>query len=135
MPATDLSGTWVFEPEDSDPMLSVWADKNPRYDIQQYAAFIVLTFRVDEDQPNRQRYAWDGSIARFERGAQQVEEAARWTDAGLVLEVRGRSFDPEAPEDATMYGFTYELVSDHLVFTQTSDTGETVWRFARQRER
>jgi hypothetical protein len=133
LPAVDMTGTWVFDADGSDPMLAVWQDREVKYEINQQAAFILLEFVVPGSQSNTQRYSWDGTIHRFERGGRTVEEAARWTRAGRMLEIAGRHWDPTAPEDRTEYRFTYEVRGDRLVFTQESDTGTTIWRFDRVR--
>lgn len=131
LPAVDLTGEWVFDPEASDPMLSSWEGQRVAYEIQQQGAFIILDFKVPGSQSNRQRYSWDGTIQRFERGGRLVEEAARWTEAGRVLEVAGRHWDPETPEEREEYRFTYTARGEVLEFVQESATGRTVWRFDR----
>ncbi len=104
-----------------------------KYVISHQAAFIVLEFQVPEVQSNTQRYSWNGVIQRFERGPRQVEEAARWTDAGRMLEIVGRDWDPTVSEERSEYRFTYVMDGDQLTFVQESESGTTVWRFSRQR--
>ncbi len=133
LPADDLTGKWDFDPANSDPMLTDWADLEVYYEINQQGGFIVLDFRVTGAQSNNQTHRWDGTISRFERAGRQVEEAARWTDAGRVLEIAGRHWDPGSPEERTYYRFTYEVDGDVLTFVQESDGVRTVWRFNRDR--
>jgi hypothetical protein len=135
LPAVDMSGTWVFDPDSSDPMLSTWQGREVTYEIIQQAAFIILDFKVTGSESNRQRYSWDGTIQRFDRGGRLAEEAARWTDAGRTLEIVGRHWDPETPGERAEYRFTYQLRNDQLVFVQESDSGRTVWRFDRSEGR
>lgn len=133
VPTVDLSGTWVFDPDSSDPMLEGWEGRRVVYEITQALGRIVLEFRVEEGSTNRQSYRWDGTVKRFERGGRQVEERARWTDAGRVLEIHGKHWDSTAPEEATEYSFRYELSGDVLSFHQIGAAGRTVWRFVRRR--
>lgn len=133
VPSVDFTGTWVFDPDSSDPMLETWAGREVVYEITQGPGNIVLEFRVEGGSANRQLYRWDGTVNRFERGGRQVEERARWTDAGRVLEVRGEHWDTTAPDDVTGYRFRYELSGDVLTFRQTDASGTTVWRFVRRR--
>ena len=133
-PSIDLTGTWNFDPERSDPMLTVWQEKEVRYEINQHPTFIVLEFLVEGGRSNRQTYRWDGTLHRFERGERQVEEAARWTRGGRALEVRGRHWDPLSPDEIVEYGFLYEARGNTLTFTQENETGRTVWRFVRSRD-
>lgn len=135
LPAVDLTGEWVFNPDASDPMLSSWEGLRVAYDIRQQGAFIILDFDVPGSQSNRQRYSWDGTIQRFERGGRLVEEAARWTDAGRVLEIAGRHWNPESPGEREEYRFTYTVADDVLTFVQENSTGRTVWRFDRVSQR
>ncbi len=132
-PAVDMTGTWLFDPAVSDPMIGAWEGHEVMYVISHQAAFIMLEFRVPGVQSNMQRYTWHGTIQRFERAGRQVEEAARWTDGGRLFEVAGRHWDPTAPEDRSEYRFTYEVIGDQLTFVQESETGKTAWRFSRQR--
>jgi len=124
-----MTGEWTFNAGASDPMLSSWQDRVVKYRINQQAAFIVLEFLVEGSQSNTQRYTWDGTIQRFERGGRQVEEAARWTDAGRTLEIAGRHWDPTEPEERVEYRFAYRMKGDRLEFVQSDEAGETVWRF------
>ena len=62
-----------------------------------------------------------------------VEEAARWTEAGRMLEVLGRHWDPAVPDEKADYRFTYEMRGEELTFVQESESGTTVWRFAKER--
>lgn len=133
LPAVDMTGTWVFDAAASDPMLDSWEGRGVTYVISQQAAFIVLEFQVREMEANKHRYSWNGVIQRFERGGRQVEEAARWTEAGRMLEIVGRDWDPAVPEERREYRFTYVMNGDQLTFVQESETGRTVWRFSRQR--
>lgn len=133
VPAVDLSGTWVFDPESSDPMLEGWEGREVVYDISQGPGTIILEFRVEEGSTSRQAYRWDGTIRRFERGGRKVEERARWTEAGRVLEIQGKHWDPTAPEEVTEYGMRYELSGDVLSFIQTDAGGRILWRFTRRR--
>ena len=133
MPAVELTGTWLFDPDTSDPMIGAWASSEIRYEINQQGAFIVMAFRVKDVESNTQRYRWDAKIERFQRGGRQVEEAARWTDAGRMLEVVGRIWNPETPEQKSEYRFTYTARNDVLTFVQENESGTTVWRFARER--
>lgn len=131
LPAVDLTGEWLFNAGTSDPMLATWEGQRVVYEISQQGAFVILDFKVPGSQSNRQRYSWDGTIQRFERGGRLVEEAARWTEAGRVLEIAGRHWDPQSPEEREEYRFTYTLRGDVLTFVQRNATGETVWRFDR----
>jgi hypothetical protein len=134
LPAVDLSGTWVFDPAQSDPMLAEWSEHEVRYEIRQESARIILDFRVGEAGINTQTYRWDGTIQRFERGDRQVQEAARWTDAGETLEVAGRHWSPLAPDERVHYRFAYSRRGDVLTFVQENDAGRTRWAFVRGRE-
>ncbi len=134
LPAVDLSGSWLFDAEHSDPMLREWAEGEVRYVINHQPAFIVLEFRAGSEPTNAQTYRWDGTIAEFQRGARQVQEAARWTRAGRRLEVVGRHWDPEEPEAVEHYRFTYEPRGDVLTFVQENESGRTVWLFVKERE-
>jgi len=134
VPAVELTGTWVFDPDSSDPMLESWEGREVVYEITQGAGNIILEFQVGGGSANRQAYRWDGTVKGFARGGRQVEERARWTDAGRVLEIYGKHWDPMAPEEVTEYWFRYELSGDVLTFTQTDASGgTTVWRFQRRR--
>ncbi len=133
LPADDLTGKWIFDAASSDPMLDAWADSEVYYEINQQAGSIIMDFRVPGMQSNQQIYRWDSTISRFERSGREVEEAARWADAGRMLEIAGRHWDPATPEDRTYYRFTYEVDGDVLTFVQESDSGSTVWRFHRER--
>lgn len=133
LPAVDMTGEWVFNPDVSDPMLSTWQGRVVKYRISQQAAFILLEFLVEGSTSNTQRYSWNGTIQRFERGGRQVEEAARWTDAGRTLEIAGRHWDPTEPEERVEYRFAYRMDGDRLEFVQSDEQGETVWRFDRVR--
>jgi hypothetical protein len=135
LPAVDLTGTWTFDASRSDPMLSDWQDAEVSYEINQQAAFIILEFKVPGSQSNTQRYRWDGTIQRFERGGRVVEEAARWTEAGRTLQIAGRHWDPTEPEEREEYGFFYRMRGDELEFVQENASGRTVWRFRRQQGR
>jgi len=133
MPAVELTGTWLFDPDTSDPMIELWAASEIRYEINQQGAFIVLEFRVADVESNTQSYRWGAKIERFERGGRQVEEAARWTDAGRMLEIVGRHWSLETPAQKSEYRFTYRARNNVLTFVQENETGTTVWRFVRQR--
>lgn len=133
LPSVDMTGTWVFDPSTSDPMLVVWQDRDVSYEINHQAAFIILEFKVRGAESNVQRYRWDGTIQQFERGGRLVEEAARWTDAGRTLQVAGRHWDPGEPDVRVEYRFSYRMRGDVLEFVQENDTGNTVWRFRRER--
>ena len=133
LPAVDMTGTWLFDAAASDPMLESWKGRGVKYVISHQAAFIVLEFQVPEVQSSTQRYSWNGVIQRFERGPRQVEEAARWTEAGRMLEIVGRDWDPTVSEERSEYRFTYVMDGDQLTFVQESESGRTVWRFSRQR--
>ncbi len=133
MPAVELTGTWLFDPEISDPMVGAWATHEIRYEINQQGAFIVLDFRVKDVESNTQSYSWDAKIQRFERGGRRVEEAARWTDGGRMLEVVGRHWSPETPEQKSEYRFAYTARNNVLTFVQENESGTTVWRFVRER--
>ena len=132
LPSVDLSGSWLFDAEQSDPMLGEWAEREVRYVINHQAAFIALEFRAGSEQTNAQTYRWDGTIHQFERGTRQVQEAARWTRGGRRLEVLGRHWNQGEPEAVEHYLFTYEARGDVLTFVQESDTGQTVWRFVKE---
>ena len=134
LPAVDLSGSWLFDAEHSDPMLSEWAESEVRYVISQQSAFIVLEFRSGTEQANTQTYVWDGTIKEFQRGGRQVQEAARWTRAGRRLEVVGRHWSQGEPGAVEHYRFTYEQRAGVLTFVQESERGQTVWRFVKERE-
>ena len=134
LPAVDLSGSWLFDAERSDPMLGEWAEREVRYVIDQRSASILLEFRAGGEQANAQTYRWDGVIKEFQRGARQVQEAARWTLAGRRLEVAGRHWNPGEPEALEHYRFTYETRGDVLTFVQENESGRTVWRFVKERE-
>ena len=134
LPSVDLSGSWLFDATQSDPMLGEWADLEVRYVIDHQSAFIALEFRADSERANAQTYRWDGTIEEFERGDRQVQEAARWTRAGRRLEVAGRHWSPDDPEAVEHYRFTYELRGEVLTFVQESESGQTVWRFVKERE-
>jgi hypothetical protein len=134
LPALDLTGTWTFDAADSDPMLSDWAEHEVIYEVTQHSAYIVLDFRVPGIESNTQRYRWDSQVEHFERGGRNVEEAARWTRAGSVLEVIGRHWNPATPNEREEYRFTYEVRGDQLIFVQSSDSGSTTWRFSRVRD-
>jgi len=129
-----MTGSWLFDPDGSDPMPESWQGKEVRYEINQQGAFIVLDFRVPGSGSNEQTYRWDSTIARFERGGRLVEEAARWTEAGRMLEIAGRHWDPATPEDRTTYRFAYTLRGDVLTFVTEDETGRTAWRFRRERD-
>ena len=133
MPALELTGTWTFDAETSDPMIDAWAAQEVRYQIEQHAAFIVLDFQVEDTQNNTQTYGWNGTIERFERGGRLVEEAARWTDAGRTLEIVGRHWAPNTPAEKTEYRFTYTARNNILTFVQVNESGTTTWRFLRER--
>lgn len=128
-----MTGTWVFDAAASDPMIDAWSGGEVKYVIVHQAAFIVLEFQVPEMGVNTQRYSWNGIVHRFDRGGRQVEEAARWTEAGRMLEIVGRDWDPMRPEERSEYRFTYTMNGDHLTFVQEAGSGTTVWRFSRQR--
>ena len=134
IPLVDLSGTWVFDPQGSDPMLEPWRDREVRYEIGQHPAHIVLEFRVEGGRSNTQTYRWDGTVHRFQRDVRNVEEAARWTRGGRKLEVRGRHWDPETPDEIVEYSFSYERRGPVLTFIQGNATGTTVWRFVLERD-
>ena len=133
LPALDLSGTWIFDAAQSDPMLPDWSEQEVRYEIRQESARIILEFRVGEAGVNTQVYRWDGTIQRFERGDRQVQEAARWSDAGRTLEVAGRHWSPLAPDERVHYRFEYSRRGDLLTFVQENDAGRTRWAFVRER--
>ena len=113
-------------------MIDAWAASEIRYEINQQGAFIVLEFRVADVESNTQSYRWDARIERFERGGWQVEEAARWTDAGRMLEIVGRHWSFETPEQKSAYRFTYTARNNVLTFVQENEFGTTVWRFVRE---
>jgi len=133
LPAVDMTGTWLFDPESSDPLLSVWEGHEVKFEIQHQAAFIVLEFKVPGIRSDTQRYTWNGIVKRFERDGRQVEEAARWTNAGRMLEVVGRHWEPTTPEERFEYRLTYVMRGNELTFVQESGGGRTIWRFIRQR--
>ena len=116
-------------------MIDAWAASEIRYEISQQATFIVLDFRVKDVASNRQSYRWGATVEHFERGGLQVQEAARWTNAGRTLEVVGRHWDPQTPEQKTEYRFTYAERAGVLTFVQENESGATVWRFVRERIR
>lgn len=133
VPLVDLSGTWVFLPDASDPMVEAWRDREIVYVITQATDRIVLDFRPEDGQRNLQGYRWDGSVSSFERGDAEVRERARWTDGGRTLMVEGRWWSPDDTGSITAYTFLYRLEgTNRLEFRQQDDQGETVWRFARR---
>lgn len=133
VPLVDLSGSWSFLADESDPMVEVWRGREILYVVTQSPDRIVLDFRPEDGRRNAQGYRWDGTIAAFERGDAQVRERARWTDGGRTLVVEGRWWDPTRTDDVNAYTFRYRLDGpDVLEFTQRDEYGETVWRFARR---
>ena len=134
IPLVDLTGTWGFDPQASDPMIEIWRDKKVSYRIDQQSSFIVLEFLVGEGQTSQQRYLWNGTVHRFQRGAADVEEMARWSAAGRTLEVIGRGWDRDAPDEINYYSLRYVTRGRQLTFVQENDTGKTVWVFDRERD-
>lgn len=134
VPMVDLSGTWRFDPEGSDPMVEAWRGREVLYHVRQGSGRIVLVFAPEDGRSNRQVYRWDGSVSRFERGDASVAERARWTEGGRVLEVVGRWWLNEEESNVHAYRFTYALRGDRLTFVQSDDSGTTSWHFQRARD-
>ncbi|MFW6198458.1 MAG: hypothetical protein ACOC5E_01405, partial [Acidobacteriota bacterium] len=132
LPVVDLSGTWVFDPEISDPMVDAWRGRRVEYRVEQQSDFIRLEFRPEDGQGNNQTYRWNGRVIAFERGSTEVRELAAWVDGGRVLEVVGRWWSPEDITDIHSYTFRYSLQGfDVLVLEQVDPHGSTTWRFQR----
>lgn len=130
IPTVDLSGSWRFDPERSDPMVEAWRGIEILYRIEQQPDHIVLEFLPEgEEGANIQVYRWDGTLRRDRRGRTEIAERARWTDGGRVLEVHGRSWIPGIEEEPYRYHFRYSLRRGTLTFTQADDSGATTWRF------
>lgn len=133
IPVVDLSGSWRFDPGSSDAMVAEWAGREIHYQIQQNPTHIVLDFEVEGGYSSQQRYRWDGTVRRSTRDSTVIEEIARWTEAGRALEVAGRWWLQDTPDEITTYRLRYEMRFDRLTFVQTNATGTTVWRFVRER--
>ncbi|MFQ5742073.1 MAG: hypothetical protein ACE5HV_00635 [Acidobacteriota bacterium] len=132
-PAVDFSGSWRFDAGHSDPMLEVWRGRQISYRIDQQPSHIVLEFVVEGGHTSTQTYRWDGTVHRYEKGMTQVEEIARWTGAGRILEVAGHRWPLNTPDRVESYTFRYQVAADVLSFSQVNDTGTTVWKFVRSR--
>lgn len=134
LPMVDLSGTWVFDPEVSDPMVEAWRGRRVEYRIDQQSDFIRLEFRPEDGQGNVQTYRWDGRVIAFERGTTEVRELAAWVEGGRTLEILGRWWSPEDITEIHSYSFRYRLEGfDVIAFEQSDPHGTTTWRFRRQR--
>jgi len=133
IPVVDLTGSWLFDPDASDPMIAAWRDREVRYQITQQPNHIDFEFNVEGGFSTLQTYRWDGTVTRFSRSGAEVEEIARWTRAGRVLEVRGRWWPEDTPNDVTTYELSYELSVFKITFTQTNESGSTVWTFVKER--
>jgi hypothetical protein len=133
IPVVDLTGTWLFDPDESDPMVEPWNGREIRYQISQQPDHIDFEFVVEGGYSTTQSYRWDGTVTRFNRSGSDAEEIARWTDAGRVFEVRGRWWPEDTPDDVSTYELRYELRVFRITFTQTNDSGSTAWTFVRER--
>ena len=133
IPVVDLTGSWLFDPDASDPMIEAWRDREVRYQISQQPDHIDFEFLVEGGYSTKQSYRWDGTVTRFDRSGAQVEEIARWTDAGRVFEVRGRWWPEDTPDDIAVYELRYALHILEITFTQTNESGSTVWTFVKER--
>lgn len=133
IPVVELTGTWLFDPKSSDPMVEAWREREVRYQISQQPDHIDFEFVVEGGYSILRSYRWDGTVTRFNRSGSEVEEIARWTDAGRVFEVRGRRWLEETPDDVTNYELRYEMRIFKITFTQTNHSGSTVWTFTRER--
>lgn len=132
VPVVDLGGAYVFDPEESDPMVEAWRDRTVRYRVTQTPQRIVLEFRPEDADPNVRTYRWDGGVTEFNRGTAEVRERARWVEGGRVLEIEGRWWLPDDHEDLRSYTLRYRLDGPRsLVFTQIDAHGRTEWRFER----
>lgn len=131
VPSVDLTGTWRFLPDRSDPMLETWRGEEVLYRIRQESGRIVLEFVPGGGRTNEQTYRWDGSTAEFERGETQVRERARWSQSGRTLEIVGRWWLNTEPTEIHEYTYRYRLERSLLVFEQRDDSGTTTWRFRR----
>jgi hypothetical protein len=133
VPLADLSGSWLFVPGDSDPMVEDWRDREILYVITQVPDRIVLDFRPAGGSVSARGYRWDGSVVSLERDRTQIRERARWTDGGRVLEIEGRRWADDDPSEITSYLLRYRLDGpDRLIFVQADAYGETIWRFRRR---
>jgi len=133
IPVVELTGSWLFDPKASDPMVEAWRDREVRYRISQEPDHIDFEFLVEGGYSTLQSYRWDGTVTRFNRSGAEVEEIARWTNAGRVFEVRGRWWSEDTPADITTYELRYALRIFRITFTQTNDTGTTEWTFVKER--
>ena len=133
IPTVDLTGTWLFDDAASDPMIEAWRDREVRYQISQQPDHIDFEFMVEGGYSTVQSYRWDGTVTRFNRTGSEVEEIARWTDAGRVFEVRGHWWPEDTPDEITVYELRYALRIFRFTFTQTNDSGSTVWTFVKER--
>lgn len=132
LPIVDLTGTWLFVPEDSDPMVEIWQGRQVEYVVTQTGDRIVLDFRPEDGRRNVQGYRWNGTVSSFRRGDAEVRERARWTDGGRSLVIEGRWWTPDDLETINAYTFVYRLDGpNELVFVQRDEHGETTWRFER----
>lgn len=133
VPLVDLSGRWIFVALESDPMVEAWEDVPVRYTIQHLSDRILLDFRPEGGRSNVQAYRWDGQVAAFERGAEEVRERAVWTEGGRVLEIDGRRWRPGESDGVVSYRFVYRLDGpDRLLFEQHAASGSTRWIFVRE---
>ncbi len=133
IPVVDLTGSWLFDPGASDPMVEAWREREVRYQISQQPDHIDFEFIVEGGYSIETSYRWDGTVTRFSRSGSEVEEIARWTDSGRVFEIRGRWSPENEPDDITVYELRYALRVLAITFTQTNDTGSTVWTFVKER--
>ena len=133
IPVVDLTGSWLFDPDASDPMAEAWREREVRYEVSQQPDHIDFEFVVEGGYSVAQSYRWDGTVTRFNRSGAEVEEIARWTDAGRVFEIRGRWWQGDTPDDVAVYELRYTLRFFEITLTQTNDTGSTVWTFVKER--
>ncbi len=133
IPVVDMTGSWLFDSDASDPMVEAWRERDVRYQISQQPDHIDFEFIVEGGYSIEQSYRWDGTVRRFNRNGSEVEEIARWTDAGRVFQIRGRRSPEDAPDDIMAYELRYELGIFKFTFTQTNETGSTVWTFVKER--
>jgi hypothetical protein len=132
VPTADLTGTWIFDAERSDPMVEVWREREVRYEINQQFDRIVVAFRPEGGEANVQTYRWDGSVNSFQRQDTEVRERARWIGQGRVLEVEGRWWPITDRDAVTAYRYEYRVGMDRTLSVRLIDEyGETTWRFRR----
>lgn len=132
VPTVDLSGTWEFVAQGSDPMLQAWSSRPVVYEVYQQLDRIVLRFRTGGEIVLR-NLTWTGAIVPRNEDGVAFRERTRWTDGGRTLEIEGRWWLPgEAPEpERYLYRFRLDG-RDTLVVVQQDAYGATTWRFRRQ---